>query len=301
MPVAWSPEASISLACPWLPAASPMAAGTRWVLPPWAGSSSLPAATAARRRLRSWSSTCSWHELLALVAAQQVAAGVFIQLSGHLAQARKGLAQFPDGGTEVVQALRTVVQGVVVAVEYLVHRGRGALERRHGIARAFQCLPARTVHQRIGVADQRLGLDEGLVGLLAGRGHLLDQGTQVAAFVGDGAGGLLDVVQRVLDAVDVFVGQQLGGAQGRLAEVGYQVFAVGEQFGERRGVGDDHRRGALGGYHKVAAGGAAGELDHRHAGAADAGELVVDARSNSPVASCADVRDLEVTIGRVIL
>ena len=107
------------------------------------------------------------------------------------------------------------------------------LQRLHRLLGAAEHLLALIVEQTVGVAHQRRRLLQHRTGLLADRRQLLHCLTDVAALIGDGAGGLFQVFEGLADALDVLRGKHLIGVVHQDVHASHQIVAVVEQPGDR--------------------------------------------------------------------
>jgi hypothetical protein len=110
---------------------------------------------------------------------------------------------------------------------------------------AVQRRLAGALDQAVCVACQCLGLCQRGVGIAAGQCQLFQQLADLVTLFGHRAGHLIQMGQGIVDVPDIIVRQQLAGFGHHLVDIEHQVFAAAEQFGQRRGVGDDHTRFAI--------------------------------------------------------
>ncbi len=166
--------------------------------------------------------------------------------------------------------MHAVIQRIAVVAQQFVE-GRGAASQGlHGLAGVAERLFALVVEQTIGVAHQRRGLFQRGAGLFADGRQLLHGLANIAALLGNDPSGLLQMLKRLAQALDVVRGKHLIGVVQQQVDAGHQVIAVVEQAGDGRGCGDDHRRFTVVPCQRRALGRAATELDNR--GAGDAGQ-----------------------------
>ena len=85
-------------------------------------------------------------------------------------------------------------------------------------------------------------------------------------------GCLIEAFKRHAETVDVFLGQHFAGADDQLVDIGHQVFAVGEQGGDRGRDGFDDRILPFRGCQRRAVRVVVRQFDHRGTGNAGEGQ-----------------------------